>query len=89
MGESLVITAALAWGVSLAGRERSGVVMAWVGIAMYGALALGAPLVAWAVYDWTQRRKWDEHKLTPLFLGSGVYGLIMVGLIEWGAQQGG
>ncbi len=46
LGESLVITAALAWGVALAGRERSGVVMAWVGIAMYGALAAGAPLGA-------------------------------------------
>ncbi|MFO0600379.1 MAG: arabinose transporter [Myxococcaceae bacterium] len=43
-GESLVITSALSWGVSLAGRERSGLVMAWVGIAMYGALAAGAPL---------------------------------------------
>ncbi|CAN5909961.1 arabinose transporter [soil metagenome] len=43
-GESLVITGALAWAVSLAGRERSGIVMAWVGIAMYGATAVGAPL---------------------------------------------
>lgn len=43
-GESLVITGALAWGVALAGRERSGLVMAWVGIAMYGAIAIGAPI---------------------------------------------
>lgn len=46
LGESLVVTSALAWGVALAGRERTGLVMAWVGIAMYGALALGAPLGA-------------------------------------------
>ncbi|MDP1826092.1 MAG: MFS transporter [Archangium sp.] len=46
LGESLVITGALAWGVALAGRERSGLVMAWVGIAMYGAMAAGAPFGA-------------------------------------------
>ncbi|MES1157947.1 MAG: MFS transporter, partial [Haliangium ochraceum] len=44
VGESLVVTGALSWGIALAGRERSGVVMAWIGIAMYGALAAGSPL---------------------------------------------
>ncbi len=52
-------------------------------------VALAAPVVAYFVYEWTQRRNWDEHKLTPLFLGAGSFGLIMVGLIEWGTDQGG
>jgi MFS family permease len=44
VGESLVITGALSWCIALAGRERSGMVMSWVGIAMYAALAIGSPL---------------------------------------------
>jgi ammonia channel protein AmtB len=52
-------------------------------------VAAAAPLVAYAVYEWTQRREIDEHKLIPLFLGVGSYGILMVGLIDWGTAGGG
>jgi ammonium transporter, Amt family len=52
-------------------------------------VALGAPIVAYAVYEFSLRRGVDEHKLFPVFLGAGTYGLLMVGLIQWGTPQGG
>lgn len=45
-GESMSITGALAWGVATMGHQRSGAVMVWVGIALYGAIGIGAPLGA-------------------------------------------
>lgn len=41
--ESCVVTGSLAWGLRLAGPQNAGRVMAWVGLAMYVSLAVGAP----------------------------------------------
>lgn len=42
--ESFIITGAAAWGLALAGPQNAGRVIAWVGMAMFAAMATGAPL---------------------------------------------
>jgi MFS family permease len=42
--ESFIITSAVSWGLALVGTENAGKVIAWVGTAMFAALALGAPI---------------------------------------------
>jgi MFS family permease len=44
LGESLVGVGIITWGVSLVGPARSGKVLALVGAAIYGALAVGGPI---------------------------------------------
>ncbi len=46
LGDSLFTTGIMAWAVTRVGPQNAGRAMAWIGIAMYGALALGAPLGA-------------------------------------------
>ena len=51
LGESLVMTGSLAWGIGVVGAQNTGRVMVWVGIGLYAAIAAGGPigihLMAW------------------------------------------
>ena len=48
--ESFIITGAVTWGLAIAGSSNAGRVIAWMGMAMFAALALGAP-VGTALYS--------------------------------------
>jgi ammonium transporter, Amt family len=52
-------------------------------------VALVAPFPAYAVYEYLGRRLVDEHKLLPVFAAAGTFGMVMVGLLEWGTAKGG
>lgn len=52
-------------------------------------VAMGAPVVAYVIYETLQKRNIDDHKLLPLFAGVGSYGLIMVGVLHSGVPHGG
>jgi MFS family permease len=52
LGESLLLTGSLAWGIGLAGPRNAGRAMAWNGIAMYGAFAAGAPVGVLLAGQW-------------------------------------
>lgn len=44
IGESLLVTGTLAWGIGRLGAAQSGRVMTWVGTAIFAALAAGSPI---------------------------------------------
>jgi len=50
--ESFVITGSVTWGLGLVDEQNTGRVIAWVGAAMFGAFAVGAPIGAVLYSSW-------------------------------------
>lgn len=50
--ESLIITGGITWGLGLVSSESSAKVIAWVGMAMFAAMAAGAPLGSFVFERW-------------------------------------
>lgn len=48
-----------------------------------------APVATFLIYEFTLKRNVDEHKVVPLFLGSGIYGLLVVGIVKSGTPRSG
>jgi MFS family permease len=55
IGESFIITGAQSWGLAILGIRNTSKVLAWVGSAMFGAFAIGAPIgtALYASYGFT------------------------------------
>src|SRR6185436_2236774 len=43
-GESQFVTGCVSWSIASVGPQRAGLSMSWTGIAMFGALSIGAPV---------------------------------------------
>ena len=43
-GESQFVTGCVSWSIASVGQQRAGMSMSWTGIAMFAALAIGAPI---------------------------------------------
>ncbi len=50
IGQSFIVMGSMSWGLTLAGPANTGKVMAWMGIALYAAVAIGAP-IGTALYE--------------------------------------
>ena len=52
LGESLIATGALGWSIGTVGPQNAGKVMVWIGIAIFGAYAIGAPVGVMVNAQW-------------------------------------
>ena len=52
LGESQFVTGCISWSIASVGPQRAGMSMSWTGIAMFAALAIGAPVGMALYHQW-------------------------------------
>ena len=75
LGESLITTGAMGWAVGLVGPQNTGKVMVWIGIAIFGAYSLGAPVGVMVNGHWGFAGIAAATVLTPLLAWAAVSGV--------------
>ncbi len=83
IGESQFVTGCVAWSIASVGPQRAGMSMSWTGIAMFAALAIGAP-VGMALYQAFGL----ETAMTACILAPLVAGLIAIGATAYTSPTG-
>lgn len=87
LSESFVLTGAMTWGIARLGVNRAARVMAWQGIAMFGALSIGGPVGAWLMEAWGFRSIAIATMALPL-LGLGVAFALPAAQMAAGKREG-
>jgi MFS family permease len=68
-GESQFVTGCVSWSIASVGPQRAGMSMSWTGIAMFAALAIGAPIGMALYQSYGLQSAMIACILTPLFAG--------------------
>ena len=68
-GESQFVTGCVSWSIASVGPQRAGMSMSWTGIAMFAALAIGAPIGMTLYQSYGLQAAMIACIVTPLFAG--------------------
>jgi MFS family permease len=66
LGESQFVTGCVSWSIASVGPQRAGMSMSWTGIAMFAALAIGAPVGMTLYHQWGLQAAMVACVITPM-----------------------
>jgi MFS family permease len=66
LGESQFVTGCVSWSIASVGPQRAGMSMSWTGIAMFAALAVGAPVGMMLYHQWGLQAAMIACVIAPL-----------------------